>query len=236
MQDVMDIIDGVRQDLRDQSDPIKAEFFPHYFKVEEGDKDEFLGVTVPKQRVIAKKYYKQILPKDVVDLLHSEVHEERLTALMIWVLQFQKGTEAIKKSVYGLYLANTDWVNNWDLVDLSAREIVGSYIFDKDQSILTKLSKSTNVWERRIAMVATYYFIQRGQFYWTLQLAEQYLGDSHHYIHKASGWMLREVGKKDEAVLRDFLDKNASQMPRTMLRYSIERLPEVQRKAYLHKK
>lgn len=231
-----EVIDKIRQDLLNQADPARAIHSSRYFKSDTLVDDDFLGVTVPKQRVITRQYSNKISPYEVLDLLHSRVHEERLTALMIWVLQFKKGDKAIKKSVYDLYLKNTSWINNWDLVDVSSRDIVGGYIFDKDKSILDKLSISKSVWDRRIAIIATSYFIQFGEFAWTLKLAEQYLNDSHHYIHKASGWMLREVGKKDDAVLRDFLDKNASQMPRTMLRYSIERLPEVQRKAYLHKK
>lgn len=223
----------IQQELRDQADPVKADFFPHFFKLEPGETDQFLGVTVPKQRVIVKAYYQEITPKEVVELLRSEVHEERLTALMIWVLQFQKGGAATKTEIYNLYLKNTKWVNNWDLVDSSCRDIVGAYIFDKDQSILDKLSKSNNIWERRIAIVSTWYFIRNGEFAWTLKLAEQYLSDDHHYIHKATGWMLREVGKRDRSVLVDFLDKHATKMPRTALRYAIEHFDAPNRAKYL---
>lgn len=228
-----EIVVQIQKDLRAQSDPVKADFFQRFFKLEPGETDQFLGVTVPKQRVITKAYYKLLEPKAVEELLHSKVHEERLTALMIWVLQFQKGVDTVKKDVYDLYLKNTRWVNNWDLVDASCRDIVGAYIFDKDQSILNKLSKSKNIWERRIAIVATYYFIQRGEFAWTLKLAEQYLGDDHHYIHKATGWMLREVGKRCQVVLTDFLDQHVTQMPRTALRYAIERFDALTRASYL---
>lgn len=230
------VVNSIRSELRLQSDPVKAAFFPHFFKEEEGVVDTFLGVTVPKQRVITKAYFKDILPSEVKELLHSTVHEERLTALMIWVLQFQKGDAITKAEVYKLYLSNTEWINNWDLVDASCRDIVGAYIFDKDQSVLESLSVSKNIWERRIAIVATYYFIQHGEFAWTLKLAEQYIGDTHHYIHKATGWMLREVGKRDEAILKAFLDEHAATMPRTALRYSIERFPEHMRRHYLEKK
>lgn len=228
-------IHDIQQALRDQADPIKANFFPHFFKIEPGDTDTFLGVTVPKQRTIVKEFYKQLKPTEVQQLLHSDVHEERLTALMIWVLQFQKGDAQTQQEIYELYLRNTKWVNNWDLVDSSARDIVGGYIFDKDQSILDKLSKSKNVWERRIAIVSTFYFIKRDQFAWTLKLAERYMNDSHHYIHKATGWMLREVGKRDRTVLLGFLEEHAYQMPRTELRYAIEHLDTTTRQHYMTK-
>ena len=232
----MSTVQQIRQELRVQGDSAKATFFPHFFKLEPGVTDEFLGVTVPKQRVITKAYYQRLSPKEVVPLLHSPIHEERLSALMIWVLQFQKGSPEIKKVVYELYLANTAWINNWDLVDSSAREIVGAYLFNKDQTMLDTLSRSKSIWERRIAIVATYYFIQRGEFAWTLKLAEQYKGDSHHYIHKATGWMLREVGKKDEQVLRSFLDDHAAELPRTTLRYALERLDTPSKERYMKAK
>lgn len=232
------IILQIQQALRDQADPVKADFFPHFFKSEPGDTDEFLGVTVPKQRVITKEYFKQLAPRDVLELLRSPVHEERLTALMIWVMQFKKGDESVKKEIYQLYLTNTKWVNNWDLVDASCRDIVGAYLFaTEDKAILDTLSVSKNVWERRIAMVSTFYFIMHGDPSWTLMLAERYLHDPHHYIHKATGWMLREVGKRnDQALLINFLDDHAAQMPRTALRYAIEHLSPEQRAVYLKQK
>ncbi len=231
-----EVIHQIRQALRDQADPAKAEFFPHFFKLEPGDTDQFLGVTVPKQRLIVKEFYKQIEPSDVEELLHSEVHEERLTALMIWVMQYQKGDQVTKSDVYNLYLKNTKWINNWDLVDASCRDIVGAYLTDKDQSILDTLSDSKNIWERRIAMVSTWYFIRLGEFGWTLKLAEHYLVDTHHYIHKATGWMLREVGKRDRQVLVDFLDQFAHKMPRTALRYAIEHFDTPTKQRYMRTK
>lgn len=236
MSKATSVIIEIQKELREQSDPIKAEFFPRYFKLEPGDKDVFLGVTVPKQRVIVKSYFKQLKPEDGLELLHSEVHEERLTALMIWVAQFQKGDASTQKKIYEMYLKNTKWVNNWDLVDTSCRDIVGAFIFDRDQKILDLLSKSKNIWERRIAIVSTFYFIRKGEFAWTLRLAERYLTDSHHYIQKATGWMLREVGKKDRAVLAGFLDKYCTKMPRTMLRYAIEHFDSQTRSIYLEQK
>lgn len=226
-------IQKIRDELRSESDPAKSAFLPGFFKLEPGEQDTFLGVIVPKQRAIAKRNYLELAPKEVLELLHSIVHEERLTALFIWVLQYKKGNQAQKKEIYTLYLLNTKWVNNWDLVDSSASYIVGDYIYDKDRTILESLSISKNVWERRIAMLAAGEFIRHGEYDWTLKLAERYMHDTHHYIHKATGWMLREVGKRDEAVLRDFLDNFAPRMPRTALRYAIERLDEVSRKKYL---
>lgn len=226
-------IHDIQQALRDEADPLKADFFPHFFKLEPGDKDTFLGVTVPKQRVIVKRYYRELAPEEVPDLLHSDVHEERLTALLMWVMQYKKGDETTKEQIYHLYLKNTRWVNNWDLVDSSASYIVGDYIFDKDRTVLDKLAVSRNIWERRIAILAAGEFIKRGEFEPTLKLTEQNLADTHHYIHKATGWMLREVGKQDRAVLLDFLDKHAHHMPRTALRYSIEHLDSSTRKHYM---
>lgn len=232
----METIEQIRNELARKADEKRAEASSWFFKQEPGQTDIFLGVRVPEQRMIAKEHYKTILPAQVPSLLHSDIHEERLTALLIWVLQYQKGDESTKKQIYELYLANTLWVNNWDLVDSSASYIVGDYIYDKDRSILEFLAKSKIIWERRIAMLAAGQFIKFGDYEPVLRLAKQYLTDTHHYIHKATGWMLREVGKRDEASLRKFLDQNAPRMPRTMLRYAIERLgPEV-RLTYMRQK
>ena len=184
-------------------------------------------------------FIKKINPVDVLELLHSNVHEERLTALLIWVAQYQHGEDKTKKQVYDLYLRNRKWVNNWDLVDSSAHKIVGDWLIrqmevgNDDRSILQKLSKSSSVWDRRIAMMATFTFIRRDDYSWTIRLAEQYLDDQHHYIQKVSGWMLREVGKRDQQTLLDFLDIFAAKMPRIMLRYSLEKLDKQQRTHYL---
>lgn len=229
----MATISQIQSDLRSKADPRRAEASNWYFKPEPGVHDVFLGVTVPNQRTIAKKYFNTITAQEVLDLLYSEIHEERLTALIIWVLQYTRGDQQLKNQIYDLYMKNTRWINNWDLVDTSARDIVGEYIYDKSRAILSKLSLSKDVWERRIAIIATSYFIQRGDYEWTLKLSEQYLSDTHHYIHKATGWMLREVGKRDQKVLAEFLDVFASRMPRTMLRYAIEKFDKPTRKAYL---
>ncbi len=230
----MSVVHEIRQQLREYSNPDKAAFLPKFFKLEPGDTDDFLGVIVPNQRKIVKQFYTALTPQDVLELLHSNYHEERLTALLIWVRQYQAGDQTVKQLIYDLYLRNTKWINNWDLVDSSASYIVGNFIYDKDRSVLVSLSKSTNIWERRIAILAAGEFIKYHDFAWTLRLAKQNLHDSHHYIHKATGWMLREVGKRDEVVLCNFLDTYAHKMPRTMLRYAIERLSSEKRTKYLH--
>jgi len=230
---MIDTVNQIQNELRLVADQKRAEASNWYFKPEPGVVDIFLGVTVPNQRLIAKKYFKNISYTDVQKLLHSDIHEERLTALIIWVLQYKKADEKNKSAIFDLYINNTKWINNWDLVDTSARDIVGEHLFNKDRILLTELSRSSDIWERRIAIIATSYFIQYNDFDWTLKLAEHYLSDTHHYIHKAAGWMLREVGKRDEKVLKEFLDAHAPHMPRTMLRYAIEKFDKPTRQKYL---
>ncbi len=216
----------------------KAAFFPRFFKSgpgEYGERDKFLGITVPNQRAISKQFYKELSIEQTIELLHSEWHEERLTALFILVLKFQKGNIEAQQEIVDLYLTNTKYVNNWDLVDSSAPYILGTWLLDKDRTILYKLAKSEHLWERRIAMVATLMFIRNSDLGDTLLLSEQLLGDKHDLMHKAVGWCLREVGKKDVVALTDFLDKYAATMPRTALRYSIEHLPESTRQHYLRR-
>jgi len=231
-------LSGLKRSLRLEVDPVKAAFFPRFFKSgpgEYGEGDKFLGVTVPKQRAIAKMH-KDLALADVIKLLHSPWHEERLTALFILVLQFQKGDGQTRKKIYSLYLTNTKYINNWDLVDSSAPYIMGEYLFDKDRLILYKLAVSSNLWEKRIAILSTAFFIKQGQYKDTLSIAKLLLNDSHDLIHKAVGWMLREVGNKDKKTEVAFLDKYAATMPRTMLRYAIEKFPLAQRQYYMAQK
>ena len=221
------------QALNMHSNPEKARVLQGFFKTgvgEYGEGDIFLGITVPQSRKIAKQFA-HIELKDVKKHLQSKMHEERLVALLILVEKYKKSDD--KKEIVDFYLSNTKHVNNWDLVDLTADKILGDYLFDKNKNIIYELSKSNNLWERRIAIVSTFNFIKQRKFDETLRLAEMLLHDKHDLIHKACGWMLREVGKKDEKVLRDFLNKNYKHMPRTMLRYAIERFPENERKKYL---
>jgi 3-methyladenine DNA glycosylase AlkD len=226
-------IKTVRSELQQHANKARAEASMWYFKFEPGTVDIFIGVSVPEQRKIAHKYFKSLSIDEVEQLLQSSVHEERLTALFMWVEQYKKGDEHNKLQIYNKYLQNISWTNNWDLVDTSARDIVGAFTYKNDASVLEQLAQSNNIWERRIAIIATSYSIQFGEYSWTLKIAEQLLGDTHHYIHKATGWMLREIGKRDVAVLRGFLDEHASVMPRTMLRYALEKLDQPTRRAYM---
>ncbi|WP_407081600.1 DNA alkylation repair protein [Marinitoga aeolica] len=193
-----------------------------------GEGDEFLGLTVPIQRKIAKKY-KNLPLEDVEKLLQSKYHEHRLTALYILILNFKK----LKEEVIDVYLRNLDIVNNWDLVDSSAPYLLGPYLEDKDRSILYELAKSDNLWKQRIAIITTLYFIKNNDFEDALKISEMLLNHKHDLIHKAVGWMLREIGKRDKKVEEEFLKKYYKNMPRTMLRYAIEKFPEEERQKIL---
>lgn len=224
--------------LKKIADPKIAEHSKRFFKSgpgEYGEGDQFLGIRVPNQRNIAKKYRK--LPfGEIEKLLQSEYHEVRLTAIYLLVYKYQKSKEFEKKQeIYEFYMNHLEAVNNWDLVDSSAKYIAGHFLFeyDRDRSILYELSDSEDLWERRIAIMTTFYFVDQGDFDLTLELAEKYLDAPEDLIHKASGWMLREIGKQNEELLRNFLNKHYQEMPRTMLRYAIEKLDEPVRQMYL---
>ena len=221
--------------LRKLGSPEAAAFAARYFKTgpgQYGEGDVFLGIRVPVLRRVAREC--QATPmREVSKLLRSDVHEDRAVALLVFVGTVTTGNDAVRKRVFDTYLANTCHVNNWDLVDLSARAIVGGYLVDKDRAILDRLARSEHLWERRISIVATHHFITRGDFADTTRIAETLLADPHDLIHKAVGWMLREVGKRDQAVLEGFLKIHHGVMPRTMLRYAIERFPAELRLAYL---
>ncbi|MEI8054592.1 MAG: DNA alkylation repair protein [bacterium] len=224
----------IRKCLQDSACPIKALSLQRFFK-NGGNGDRFLGIPVPKQRQLAKIYH-ELSDNNLKILLASTLHEERLTAILILVLQYKKADNLRQKQIYNFYFANINGINNWDLVDLSAPYIVGLYLLDKDKKFLHKLITAKNLWERRIAIVATWQFIRNNNFKETLALAEKVLLDKEDLIHKATGWMLREIGKRDFATLDNFLRKHYQSMPRTMLRYAIERHPEKLRLAYLHGK
>jgi len=203
---------------------------------EYGEGDVFIGVKVPDKRRVARKY--RSLPLDeVIKLLQSKIHDHRQTALFILVGQFQKAGPDLQKEIYQLYLDNTPHINNWDLVDCSAPKIIGAYLLDKaaERKILYRLAKSKSLWERRITILSTYTFIKGEQFADTLKIAELLLHDEHDLIHKAVGWMLREVGKRDQTEEEKFLKKHYREMPHTMLRYAIEKFPEEKRQHYLKK-
>jgi 3-methyladenine DNA glycosylase AlkD len=202
---------------------------------EYGEGDKFIGIRVPVLRKLIKDYLD--LPiKEIILLLQSPVHEERLFALLLLVQISSKADEALKKSIYELYLKSTEFINNWDLVDSSAEHIVGAYLKDRSRAPLYRLAKSTDLWERRIAIMATFHFIKHKDFSDTLKIAKILLFDRHDLIHKAVGWMLREIGKRDLCTEEEFLKMHYKSMPRTMLRYAIEKFPEPKRQKYLHDK
>ena len=229
----------IRAALKAEADPAKAAFFPSFFKTgkgQYGEGDVFLGVTVPKQRAIAKKFRGAPLGT-IEEMLADPVHEMRLTALLILVSKFQKGSADEKKAIVDFYLRHLDGVNNWDLVDGSAPYILGAWLVaKKDRSVLYRLARSGKLWRERVAMVATYGLIKEGDFEDVERVATILLRHRHDLIHKAVGWMLREMGKKDEARLRAFLEKHAATMPPTALRYAIERLPAASKKDYMSRK
>lgn len=199
---------------------------------EYGEYDKFLGVTNPTIRNIAKQHSDLSLA-DLESLLASEYNEERFLALVILTEQYKKGDSNIRDSVYNFYMKNTKHVNNWNLVDTSAHLIVGPHLMNSNREILTTMANSNDLWERRIAMVATLHFIRHKDLAWTFKLARQLLHDEHDLIHKAVGWMLREAGKRELSPLLTFLDTHAAEMPRTMLRYSLEKLTTAQKKHYM---
>jgi 3-methyladenine DNA glycosylase AlkD len=197
-----------------------------------GEGDQFAGLKAPMIRKLAREY--RALPLTEVEcLLHTEIHEQRALALMILVLQADKADDKGRKAIFDLYLANAKWINNWDLVDLSAPQLVGVYLEHRSRKILYRLAGSKSLWRRRISILATFHFIRREDYGDTLSIAEMLLGDTEDLIHKAVGWMLREVGKRDLPVLESFLRKHYQIMPRTMLRYAIEKFSEKKRMAYL---
>lgn len=232
------MLSDLKKDLQKLSSPEKAKASAWFFKTgagQYGEGDQFIGVTVPEQRVVAKKY-KDLPLVEAEQLLKSTTHEERLVALIILVEQFKKADGPTKKEIHDFYLSHTDRVNNWDLVDLSAEYIVGGYLVDKPKDVLYKLAHSESLWERRIAMISTYYYIKQGESKYTLEIAQILINDKHDLIQKAVGWMLREVGKRcSQEILIKFLDKHAATMPRTALRYAIEHFPEEKRQKYLKK-
>lgn len=239
---------NLKSDLRKVIDKEKAEIFPRFFKTgkgEYGEGDKFIGVTVPNCRLIAKKY-KGLNLSDIERLLKSKIHEERLVALLVLVAKYQKADNELKKNILSFYLKNTKYINNWDLVDLTCHKIVGDYLLTnpdakiiwknktfKGNDLLKTLAKSKNLWERRIAIVSTFANIRDNDLKKSVKISEMLLSDKHDLIHKAVGWALREVGKKDVKLLEKFLKENYSQIPRTALRYAIERFPKAKRQKYL---
>ncbi len=228
---------ALRSTLRHQASPEKAEGAKRFFKTgpgEYGEGDKFLGLTVPQVRVLVKQS-DALTESDVLALLHSVWHEERLIALLIMVRRFEKAKhdDAARARLVKLYLSNTSHINNWNLVDTSAPQLLGVWLLTHERAILNKLARSKNLWERRIAVITTQAFIRAGQFEDTLRLVRSLMRDQHDLMHKACGWMLREVGKRDQSVLVKFLNEHAAEMPRTMLRYAIEHFCSAERQRYL---
>jgi len=225
----------IKMKLQQLSSPEKAKVLQRFFKTgpgEYGEGDVFIGVKVPDLRKVAKDF-RGIAIKDVIILLESAVHEERLLALLILVRKYVKGNETAKEKIFKLYLKKTNFINNWDLVDVTAHHIVGDYLMDKNKGPLYRLARSVDLWERRIAVMATFYFIKRKRYEETLKIAQILLTDKEDLIHKAVGWMLREIGKRDMISEERFLKQHCKEMPRTMLRYAIEKFPEPKRQQYL---
>jgi 3-methyladenine DNA glycosylase AlkD len=225
----------VQKRLRSLGDPEAAKAVARYFKTgsgQYGEGDVFLGLRAAVMHGLAKEYH--ALPLDELTvLLRSPIHEDRLLALLILVRRVSRADKAIKEQVYKLYVAHTRYINNWDLVDASARDIVGGYLADKSRKPLDRLAGSKSLWERRISIIATHHFIRQDDFADTLRIAERLLKDREDLIHKAVGWMLREVGKRHQATLEAFLMRYGRTMPRTALRYAIERFPDEMRRAFL---
>ena len=226
---------AIQAELHELADPVRGVHSQRFFKTgpgQYGEGDKFLGLTVPVMRTLVRKY-RSLDDASTIELLSSPWHEERLVALMLLVEGYDRGDDSRRARIHHAYLANTRYINNWDLVDASAGYIVGGHLDVRDIAPLERLARSENLWERRIAIVSTFHFIKRNEFRPTLKIAALLLCDPHDLIHKAVGWMLREVGKRDRRTLDDFLKQHYQRMPRTMLRYAIERHPERIRKQYL---
>jgi len=240
----MQVIDKIKNDLLKLSNKKKAEVLKYFFKTGKGqyaEADIFIGVTVPEQRKIAKKFSVEISENEIEELLSSEIHEHRMTALFLLILKYEKyKNEKEKQKIVDIYLRNVCFINNWDLVDLSSPKILGDFLynFNNDRTILKKLAETRNetfhdIWKNRIAIVSTYYFIKNNDFTDTLEIADILLNHKHDLIHKATGWMLREVGKRNFTLLNEYLLKNHKNMPRTALRYAIEKFSPELKKQFL---
>lgn len=232
------MLNEIKKRLRKFGNKQRAEVSRRYFKTgpgEYGEGDVFLGIAVPELRKLAKTY-RNLPLRDATKLLQSPIHEERLLALLLLINTFSTGDESVKKQIFDLYLNNTQYINNWDLVDASAQYIVGAYLARKNKKLLYCLAKSENLWERRMAIMSTFHFIRQDEFSEALKIAEILIADGEDLIHKAVGWMLREVGKRDMQIEEEFLKPCYKQMPRTMLRYAIEKFPRARRRLYLTSK
>ena len=226
---------AIQAELKKLSNEKDAEFLQRFFKTAEGQYghgDRFRGIRVPVSRQVVKKHSDADLDT-AIELLGSDFHEDRLVALLIMVEMYNKGDERLRERVYKAYLSKTDRINNWDLVDSSAPYIVGRHLMERDRKPLYRLAVSKSLWERRIAVLSTFYFIKYKQFDDAFAIAEKLLADKEDLMHKAVGWMIREVANRDGDAARKFLRRHYTKMPRTMLRYAIEKFPEAERQSYL---
>ncbi len=229
------VVAEIQKKLAKLADPRRAIVSQRFFKTgpgEYGEGDIFRGISVPVLRSLSREYQAITVP-EAERLLRSSFHEDRLLALLLWVRLYSQGDRLMRGKIYSLYLKNASYINNWDLVDSSAEHIVGAFLWDKERGRLYQLAKSKDLWERRIAIIATFHFIKRGEFDETLKLAQILRSDGEDLIHKAVGWMLREVGKRDQETQERFMKENYRQMPRVTLRYAIERFPSEKRQMYL---
>ncbi|MBD3278991.1 MAG: DNA alkylation repair protein [Candidatus Aegiribacteria sp.] len=230
-----DTVESVKAELRKLAEPDRAEKHQSFFKTgkgQYGEGDRFLGVRMPHIRKLVRRF-RDISMKEQLDLLHSPWHEERMFALVSMVEAFKRGDDSVREGIYELYMKNADFVNNWDLVDVTAPHIPGAWLYKKQRDPLYEFAVQDHLWKRRISIIATQHFIRRDDFGDTLKISAILLGDEHDLIHKAVGWMLREVGKRDMETEEKFLRKHCRKMPRTMLRYAIEKFPEELRQLYL---
>lgn len=224
------------KELESVSDKERALILQRFFKTKKGEYgygDIFAGITIPKIRVICKRYYKELSLDEIAFFIQHSLHEYRMFGLLTLTYIWEKADDKKKDGIYSLYIRNLKYINNWDLVDLSAPNIVGQYLKEKDRSFLYKLAKSNDLWKQRIAIISTAAFIRDMDFKDTLKISKLLLHHSHDLIHKAVGWMLREIGKRDLVIEEEFLKKYYKEMPRTMLRYAIERFEEGKRQEYL---
>lgn len=226
----------ILEEIRSLADEQQAQHLCRFFKTDKGqygEGDFFLGIKVPNVRAIAKRHYEETSLEDIQELIKDPYHEIRLLALMLMIFKYEKTD--VKKEIFNIYIKNVNYINNWDLVDLSCPKIFGHYVYEnKTPEHIYKFANSNHLWSERISVVSQYYFIKKGDFSMLLELSEKFLTHKHDLIHKAVGWMLREMGKVDETSLCEFLDENYKSMPRTMLRYSIERLSQEKKRYYMN--
>jgi len=232
------MLEQLKKEIHSRANPEKAKLLQRFFKTgkgEYGEGDLFLGINLPVLREISKRYFSLISLKDLEELLDNKYHEMRIIALLILMLQYKKSKKnrLMQRKIYEFYLKKTDRINNWDLVDISAPKIVGDFLWKNKEDILKELAQSPNLWERRIAIISTFSFIKNRDFGETLAISNMLLHDEQDLIHKAVGWALREVGKKNKKVLELFLISRYKEMPRTMLRYALEKFPEEERQKWL---